>query len=88
MVEFCLVRYRSDFLETFRLEDLKELLEEATLEGIRIKAADLIREMEEAEEPKAGFFSPSPWNSPCFDHSFELYTQNAACICILLLYIG
>lgn len=54
---FCgISRYRSDFLETFRLEDLKELLAAATLEGTRIKAADLIREMEEAEleESKAG----------------------------------
>lgn len=54
---FCgMSRYRSDFLETFRLEDLKELLATTTSEGIRIKAADLIREMEEAEskEPKAG----------------------------------
>lgn len=47
---FCgISRYRSDFLETFRLEDLKELLAGATAEGTRIKAADLIREMEEAE---------------------------------------
>jgi len=47
---FCgISRYRSDFLETFRLEDLKELLAAATAEGTRIKAADLIREMEEAE---------------------------------------
>lgn len=54
---FCgISRYRSDFLETFRLEDLKELLAGATAEGTRIKAADLIREMEEAEleESKAG----------------------------------
>jgi len=51
--------YRSDFLETFRLEDLKELLAAATAEGTRIKAADLIREMEEAEleESKAPAFA-------------------------------
>ena len=83
MVEFCLVRYRSDFLETFRLEDLKELLEEATLEGIRIKAADLIREMEEAEEPKAGFCFAFAMELAMFRPQFRIvYTE-----CCMYLYI-
>lgn len=42
--------YRSQFLETIRLEDLHDILERAGTEAVRLKAADLIREMEEVEE--------------------------------------
>ena len=47
------LRYRSQFLETIRLEDLQDILERAGTEAVRLKAADLIREMEEVEEAEA-----------------------------------
>jgi hypothetical protein len=43
------LRYRSQFLETVRQEDLQDILERAGTEAVRLKAADLIREMEEGE---------------------------------------
>lgn len=55
--------YRSQFLETVRQEDLQDILERAGTEAVRLKAADLIREMEEGEE----VFSPTGEN-PLGDH--------------------